>query len=245
MKQLDIISNLVHLCARLQQKSDKKKVLIAARDRFGLRDILYLHPDGTQPPENALLFVHTRDEAWEEDLRHRHPWALQEFLRLGRERVLPRELSELGEARALLEDLGLGSRGLLVPLHGPAGQFAVLLALARGQDGEGEAPIVDVAALHFFAVHYFENVMTAMGEARRQVSEPLSRREAECLYWCAQGKSYWETSVILGIAERTVNHHMKMVRRKLGVQTNAQAVGRASMLGLFLDCGIAEDVAGR
>ncbi len=240
---MDTISNLVHLCARLQQKSEKKKVLITARDRFGLKDILYLHPDGTQPPENALLFVHTRDETWEEDLRRRHPWMLQELMRLGRERVLPRELSETEEGRALLADLGLGERGLLVPLHGPAGQFAVLLALSGGEVGEDAEP--DVAALHFFAVHYFENVMTAIGEERRRTSERLSRREAECLYWCAQGKSYWETSIILGIAERTVNHHMKMVRRKLGVQTNAQAVGRASVLGLFLDCGIAEDVAGR
>ena len=238
---MDKISNLVHLCARLQQKSEKKKVLTAARDQFGLKDILYLHPDGTQPPENALLFVHTRDETWEEGLRRRHPWMLQELVRLGRKRVLPRELSEIEEGDALLADLGLGSRGLLVPLHGPAGQFAVLLALSDGGDGG----TVDVAVLHFFAVHYFENVMTAISEERHRTSERLSRREAECLYWCAQGKSYWETSIILGIAERTVNHHMKMVRRKLGVQTNAQAVGRASMLGLFLDCGIPEDVAGR
>ena len=240
---MDTISSLVHLCARLQQKSEKKKVLITARDRFGLKDILYLHPEGMQLPENALLFVHTCDKTWEEDLRRRHPWILQELMRLGRERVLPRELSEIEEGRALLTDLDLGPRGLLVPLHGPAGQFAVLLALS-GREG-GDDGRLDVAALHFFAVHYFENVMTAIGEERRRSSERLSRREAECLYWCAQGKSYWETSIILGIAERTVNHHMKMVRRKLGVQTNAQAVGRASMLGLFLDCGIPEDVAGR
>jgi len=238
---LDTISNLVHLCARLQQKSEKKKVLIAARDRFGLKDILYLHPDGTQPPENTLLFVHTRDEAWEEGFRRRHPGMLLELMRFGLERVLPRELSETAEGRRLLADLGLGSKGLLVPLHGPAGQFAVLLALSDERDDAS----LDMAALHFFAVHYFENVMAAIGEERRRTSERLSRREAECLYWCAQGKSYWETSIILGIAERTVNHHMKMVRRKLGVQTNAQAVGRASMLGLFLDCGMAEDVAGR
>ena len=238
---MDKISSLVQLCARLQQKSEKKKVLIAARGQFGLKDILYLHPEGIQSSENALLFVHTRDETWEENLRRRHPWMLQELMRLGRERVLPRELSEIKEGHALLAALGLGARGLLVPLHGPAGQFAVLLALFDEKDGR----TADVAALHFFAVHYFENVMTAIGEERRRDSERLSRREAECLYWCAQGKSYWETSIILGIAERTVNHHMKMVRRKLGVQTNAQAVGRASMLGLFLDCGIPEDVAGR
>ncbi len=242
---MDTISNLVHLCARLQQNSEKKKVLIAARDRFGLNDILYLHPDGTQPPEHALLFVHTRDETWEKELKRQHPWILQDLMRLGRERILPQDLSETEGGDTLLAELGLGARGLLVPLHGPAGQFAVLLALSGEPNGENGPTATEVAALHFFAVHYFENVMSSLGEERRRTSERLSRREAECLYWCAQGKSYWETSIILGIAERTVNHHMKMVRRKLGVQTNAQAVGRASMLGLFLDCGLAEDVGGR
>ncbi len=242
---MDRISNLVHLCARLQQKSEKREVLITARDRFGLKDILYLHPAGAQPPEQSPLFVHTRDDAWEEKLRRQHPWLLQELMRMGRERVLPREMSETEEGRRLLARLGLGARGLLVPLHGPVGQFAVLLALTDGEGTHSQGPAIDVAALHFFAVHYFENIMTALGEGRRKAAEQLSRREAECLYWCAQGKSYWETSIILGIAERTVNHHMKMVRRKLGVQTNAQAVGRASVLGLFLDCDLTVDVAGR
>ena len=242
---MDTISNLVHLCAHLQQQSEKKKVLITARNRFGLREILYLHPDGALPPQRDPLFVHTRDDLWEKELKERRPWLLQDLLRFGREKVLPRELAESEEGRRLLADLDLGARGLLVPLHGPAGQFAVLLALSDPEREKSLSPEMDMAALHFFAVHYFENVMAAMDEERRGVSERLSRREAECLYWCAQGKSYWETSIILGIAERTVNHHMKMVRRKLGVQTNAQAVGRASVLGLFLDCGLAEDIAGR
>jgi DNA-binding NarL/FixJ family response regulator len=40
----------------------------------------------------------------------------------------------------------------------------------------------------------------------------LTRREGECLGWCAEGKSYWETAVILGISERTVSFHMEAVR---------------------------------
>jgi DNA-binding CsgD family transcriptional regulator len=62
---------------------------------------------------------------------------------------------------------------------------------------------------------------------------PLTRRERQCLGWCAEGKSYWETAVILGIAERTVSFHMEAVRGKLEAASNAHAVARAMAAGLL------------
>jgi len=62
---------------------------------------------------------------------------------------------------------------------------------------------------------------------------PLTPREAECLGWCAEGKSYWETAVILGISERTVSFHMEAVRAKLKAMSNAHAVAVALRAGLL------------
>ena len=61
----------------------------------------------------------------------------------------------------------------------------------------------------------------------------LTRREGECLGWCAEGKSYWETAVILGISERTVSFHMEAVRGKLDAGSNAHAVAIAVRAGLL------------
>jgi DNA-binding CsgD family transcriptional regulator len=61
----------------------------------------------------------------------------------------------------------------------------------------------------------------------------LTRRERQCLAWCAEGKSYWETAVILGIAERTVSFHMEAVRSKLEAGSNAHAVAIAVRAGLL------------
>jgi DNA-binding NarL/FixJ family response regulator len=36
----------------------------------------------------------------------------------------------------------------------------------------------------------------------------VSARELDCLKWTAAGKTAWEASVILGISERTVTHHL-------------------------------------
>jgi DNA-binding CsgD family transcriptional regulator len=59
----------------------------------------------------------------------------------------------------------------------------------------------------------------------------LTSREVECLCWCAEGKSYWETGSILGISERTVSFHMERVRSKLRAGNNAHAVALAYRIG--------------
>jgi len=73
-------------------------------------------------------------------------------------------------------------------------------------------------------------VETPLPEAR---FPSLTRREIECLGWCAEGKSYWETAVILGISERTVSFHMEAVRTKLKATSNAHAVAMALRAGLL------------
>lgn len=52
----------------------------------------------------------------------------------------------------------------------------------------------------------------------------LSRRELECLRFAAEGKSAWDTGVILGLSARTVKFHWDNAKEKLGVRTLRQAV---------------------
>ncbi|WP_318014059.1 helix-turn-helix transcriptional regulator [Mesorhizobium sp. BH1-1-5] len=54
----------------------------------------------------------------------------------------------------------------------------------------------------------------------------LTRRERDSLALVAEGKTDWEISVILGIAEATVRFHVDNARRKLGAVNRAQAVAR-------------------
>lgn len=55
----------------------------------------------------------------------------------------------------------------------------------------------------------------------------LSIREQECLVWAARGKTSWETGVILGISERTVNFHLQNACRKLRVNGRRAAILQA------------------
>lgn len=55
----------------------------------------------------------------------------------------------------------------------------------------------------------------------------LSAREADCLYWLAQGKTYSETGDILNVASRTVRAIVATVKQKLGARTKSEAIAKA------------------
>ena len=61
----------------------------------------------------------------------------------------------------------------------------------------------------------------------------LTRREKEVLRLFAAGSTYAGVGERLGISVHTVASHVKKAYRKLGVNTAASAVGRASRLGLI------------
>jgi DNA-binding response OmpR family regulator len=61
----------------------------------------------------------------------------------------------------------------------------------------------------------------------------LNDREIEALMWAARGKTSEEISLIMSIAERTVNFHLNNARDKLGVATRIQAAVKATVAGFI------------
>jgi DNA-binding CsgD family transcriptional regulator len=61
----------------------------------------------------------------------------------------------------------------------------------------------------------------------------LTDRERDVLSWAARGKTQSETSIILGVAEATVETHIKHAMLKLGAGNKTHAVARALFLGLI------------
>lgn len=61
----------------------------------------------------------------------------------------------------------------------------------------------------------------------------LTAREREVLRWTAEGKTAYEISKILSVAERTVNFHINNVIAKLGTSNKTQAAVKAAALGML------------
>jgi DNA-binding CsgD family transcriptional regulator len=59
----------------------------------------------------------------------------------------------------------------------------------------------------------------------------LSRREIQCLTWAAQGKTYSEIGMMLGLSFGTVKTHLDTARYKLGGVNLTHAVALAITFG--------------
>lgn len=56
----------------------------------------------------------------------------------------------------------------------------------------------------------------------------LTPRQAEVLYWIAQGKTNAETSIILGTSPRTIDKHVEQLLERLGVENRLAAAAKAN-----------------
>lgn len=66
-----------------------------------------------------------------------------------------------------------------------------------------------------------------------EVKVKLTSREIEVLAWTADGKTSCEISLLLKIAERTVNFHINNVITKLNANNKTSAAIKAALLGLL------------
>jgi DNA-binding CsgD family transcriptional regulator len=139
-----------------------------------------------------------------------------------------RQVFEEGRSAGLIS-------GLSVPIHGPSGEFA-LVSLASDMPAVEFATYVETYRyhLHLAAIYCHASVsdLSAMNvEANKAIT--LTSREVEVLSWIARGKTAWEVSELLNIAESTVVFHVENAKRKLGVFSRSYAVAKAISLGLI------------
>ncbi|MBS0472978.1 MAG: LuxR family transcriptional regulator [Proteobacteria bacterium] len=126
-----------------------------------------------------------------------------------------RILEEAGEFRL--------KAGVAVPVYNRDGLYVVSIGAERYDLGKD-----DEICLHM-AAHYFH---ARLGRIRARNAPSargpkLTPRERECLSWVASGKTDWEISQILNIAEQTVHEYVQNALIKLNATTRAQAVAIA------------------
>ena len=134
-----------------------------------------------------------------------------------------------GAPKAMWEeacDYGL-SKGLLVPLES-VGANKSAAGFAVNEDVDQQA----INRIHATTV-LFHNELQRIQRKQEADEIKLTRREIECLSWSAAGKTAWEISVILDIAERTVNFHLNSVRKKLRANNIVHAVALAISKGFL------------
>ena len=123
---------------------------------------------------------------------------------------------------------GPGIHGLQVPVFGPHGLMGAMSFGGRHIDDAlatrlalslvGQAALRRAAAL-------------ALPGAEARAAAHLTERERTVMRWMAAGKRQAEAASLMGISERTVENHLRRVRRRLGASTTAEAVRMAIRAG--------------
>lgn len=90
----------------------------------------------------------------------------------------------------------------------------------------------EALSVHMAGLMLTERLMT-LAEPQASDDIHLTDRERDSLAWVAEGKSDWEISVILGVAESTIRFHVDNARKKVGAVNRAQAIARLAAARLI------------
>ncbi|QID16206.1 helix-turn-helix transcriptional regulator [Nitrogeniibacter mangrovi] len=122
-------------------------------------------------------------------------------------------------------------------VRGNRGAFFAFLGL-EGAAGERERYFADLLMPHLYMAT-LRMVESEAGHIEGPASV-LSEREIQVLGWVRDGKTNAEIGQILDISPLTVKNHVQKILRKLDVSNRAQAVAKATSIGLFVNGHVGE-----
>ncbi len=115
---------------------------------------------------------------------------------------------------------GPGIHGLQVPVFGHAGLIG---AMSFG--GTKIDSTVDTrSTLTLVAIAAFHAAQRLAGPSVPASMPHLSSRELQVLRWVASGRRQADIALMLGLSERTVENHLRRIRKRLGAASTAQAM---------------------
>ncbi len=226
--------DLIEKAAEAQSAAELGRRLFTALQAYGARAI-YARGILSARPTDEYIYSRISPPGWE-DLFSQRRFAESNFLtREARRRNEPfrwlqSEIRTDGERELVqvLADWQLPD-GIGAPVHGPDGYVGVTsLAFERLH----QLPAEEQAAIGLAAT-VLHHRMCNLTPRKARKTPKLSSRERDCLALVAEGKSDWEISEILGLAETTVMTHVLNARRKLGAKSRAQAVALCVASGVI------------
>jgi LuxR family quorum-sensing system transcriptional regulator CciR len=134
-----------------------------------------------------------------------------------------------GEAREIW-----AKDSLIVPVHGPFGEFSVVNLISQAPLVLTEEALVRLqGACHVYANVGLNFALGALGGPPAPMPE-LGRRERQCLYWMAMGKHDNETASILRISINTVRGYLESCKLKLGATSRPELSLKALVYGVLV-----------
>ena len=129
-------------------------------------------------------------------------------------------------------EFGVAKQGYSVPIRGMSGDCSLFSLNSSLPDKAWQDFLYEHRKDILSSAYYFHMAVTDI-EDPNNVRISLTARETEALKWAAEGKTQWETGMILSISHRTVEAYLLNARKKLRVHRTSQAITRAMVMGLI------------
>lgn len=238
-------SDLSNLLAEIDEVMDSSEIapyLEKLLRVYGLRSLAYLGVGLTAGPGQSPYLAVTYSPEWVEHYKAERFVDIDPTIQIGLRRMLPTDWSEFSrdgkKVRRLFgeaEEFGLGRHGISLPVHGRHGDRALLSITSDTGDWDWQhLRLQFMRDFQLLALHLHQAILRTEGGETLECPS-LSPRERECLLWIAEGKTYWETAVILGLSEHTVRCYLESARHKLRAANTTHAVNKASKAKLLSD----------
>jgi DNA-binding CsgD family transcriptional regulator len=146
------------------------------------------------------------------------------------------DLTPTAEEAAVLNasrEFGIGQSGYTLRTKDELGRISVLSLNSEVPDDQWRDYVAQTEGFWTNLAWDLHCKSIAEASDSKLVLPKLSRRELECLKWISKGKTYAEIAIILNISEHTVRDYLRSLRHKLDSLSLAQAVAKASALGLI------------
>jgi LuxR family transcriptional regulator, quorum-sensing system regulator BjaR1 len=112
--------------------------------------------------------------------------------------------------------------GFCIPIHYEDATGAISMAGDRAE----LAPETK-KALHLMSIFAYGRICSLRRPPSPRVARLLNGKEAEVLTWAARGKTTWETSQVMNVAERKVKWLLAQAQRKLDTSNKTASVAQA------------------
>lgn len=220
---------------------DVFRELLRFVDQYGLSNLIA----GTMPSPRATR-ARTRQHLWAE--RHPPGW-MERYLQeryVFEDPVIRRIHGELSPFRWSDAPLsaGIESKQKLIMNEarefGLVDGFAVPIILTDGTLGSVsfggahvDIPREAFGQVNLIAIYAMGRAVQLRSEVESGARARLTQREQDALRWAAEGKTLAEIGDLLGISDRTVEHHLKSVASKLGASNRAHTIAEAFRAGII------------
>jgi LuxR family quorum sensing-dependent transcriptional regulator len=231
---MELTASAFEFIELVDQQNDIPSLVKAFQDlitKFGMACFMMGDPTLPKVQRDDRIWAATWPEEW---LNH---WMSHNYLSVDpviNQLLARNEPVRWNEARSANDDTGTRifneatefkmKDGFALPIYSREG-FVVGITMGAEHYDLGKQ---DEACLHLASIYFHAKLERLRAEnAPRPRGPRLTPRERECLSWVAAGKTDWEISQILNIAEQTAHEYVQNALTKLNATTRAQAVAIA------------------